>query len=139
MLNQTLYNYLFENYCISISEKEQEEIIKIISEEIIPKDITTEIFNFYNKHRNKMQEAQILSDTRISQIKSRVKKFGADKVKEVIILSSKSDFMNGINSQEWKANLDWIIKPTNFIKILEGNFKNKSNAQQRSGQPNRNR
>jgi len=36
-----------------------------------------------------------------------------------------SDFLMGKIRPEWQASLDWIVKPTNFTKILNGNYKNK--------------
>ena len=138
MTNQSLHNYFFENYLISITEKDVEEITRILSDQNIPKDTVMEIFLFYNQNRNRMQEAKEFSDTRKNNIKARIKKFGIEKVKEVIILSSKSEFLNGRNSQTWKANFDWILKPANFIKIYEGNYQN-NEQQSTPAKPRRNR
>jgi hypothetical protein len=33
-----------------------------------------------------------------------------------------SDFLMGNNDRGWKASLLWIVKPTNFAKILNGNY-----------------
>lgn len=138
MVNQSLHNYFFEKYCISITQEDEDEILKIISDLKVPKEEVNAIFSFYNRNRNKMPEIKELSDTRVNHVKARLKKFGDEKVKEVILMASKSEFLNGINTSQWKANFDWIMKPTNFIKILEGNYQNKSNGQQSSG-PKRNR
>jgi len=32
-------------------------------------------------------------------------------------------FLHGENDRGWVANLEWITKPANFIKIIEGNYK----------------
>lgn len=40
---------------------------------------------------------------------------------------SKSDFLTG-RKADWRASLDWVIKPANRIKILEGNYDNRSNG-----------
>lgn len=36
----------------------------------------------------------------------------------------KSDFLTGRskNGREWSANFDWIIKPSNFVKIIENTY-----------------
>lgn len=148
-MNDKLFNHFFEKYQLSLSEKEIEEIIDLAAEEKSDsksdKLIVQEIFDFYNQNKGQMPKAELLSATRQSAIKKRVKEFGSDKVKEVILLSSRSQFMNGHNPQSWKASLDWIIKPANFIKILEGNYKNKVNEfttgqqQPAIAQPRRNR
>ena len=33
-----------------------------------------------------------------------------------------SSFMKGRNDRNWTADFDWMMKPTNFIKILEGKY-----------------
>lgn len=35
-----------------------------------------------------------------------------------------SSFMKGRNDRNWRADFDWMMKPTNFVKILEGRYKN---------------
>ena len=46
----------------------------------------------------------------------------------VFKLVSQSDYLNGkVNT--WQATFDWILNPKNFIKILEGNYKNHEIAQ----------
>jgi uncharacterized protein YdaU (DUF1376 family) len=38
---------------------------------------------------------------------------------------SRSDFLTGkIGDGNWQANLEWIVNPTNFVKIIEGNYDN---------------
>jgi hypothetical protein len=40
----------------------------------------------------------------------------------------KSNFLSGRtnkkNGRVWKANLDWLILPTNFLKVVEGHYDN---------------
>lgn len=37
----------------------------------------------------------------------------------------KSDFLTGRTDGKWRCDFDWIMKPENIIKILEGNYDNK--------------
>jgi len=46
-----------------------------------------------------------------------------DYFREFFIKVKRSDFLNGNNKRQWKATFDWIIKPDNRQKILEGNYK----------------
>jgi len=40
-----------------------------------------------------------------------------------------SDYLSGRKvGTTWKATFDWILIPSNFIKILEGNYKNLNNG-----------
>lgn len=36
-----------------------------------------------------------------------------------------SDFLMGKSDKKWKITIDWILKPANIVKVLEGNYKNK--------------
>lgn len=68
---------------------------------------------------------QILTKLRKKSINARISDYGIEKVKEVIKLAGESKFLAGNNRNEWTADFDWILKPTNFVKILEGNYKDK--------------
>lgn len=35
-----------------------------------------------------------------------------------------SDFMRGVNDKGWAADFDWIMRPTNMAKVLEGKYDN---------------
>ena len=37
-----------------------------------------------------------------------------------------SPFLTGRNDRGWKADLDWVIEPRNFAKIVEGNYDDRS-------------
>lgn len=39
---------------------------------------------------------------------------------------AKSDFLMGKTKDPFTCNLEWIIRPTNFVKIIEGFYKNKT-------------
>ena len=51
-----------------------------------------------------------------------------DVFREVFEKMQRSDFLKGQNKQGWMATFDWAILPSNFIKILEGNYENRSNS-----------
>lgn len=44
--------------------------------------------------------------------------------REVFVNMEQSDFLRGDNGK-WTASFDWAMLPTNFVKILEGNYRNK--------------
>jgi hypothetical protein len=48
-----------------------------------------------------------------------------DKIISVIRTAGESDFLNGKNDKAWKADFEWIMRPQNFLKILEGKYENK--------------
>lgn len=61
-------------------------------------------------------------------MRARIKEHGKDAFFSVILSSAKSNFLKGDNKKSWRATFDWMIRPTNFEKILTGNFDNRSNG-----------
>lgn len=59
-------------------------------------------------------------------LKARIKENGLDAVLEAIEKVKKSDFLHGQNKNGWTIFFDWFIKPRNFLKVLEGNYDNRS-------------
>lgn len=51
-----------------------------------------------------------------------------DKFEELFRLAESSSFLKGENDRNWSADFDWMMKPTNFSKILENKYANKNNA-----------
>jgi hypothetical protein len=74
----------------------------------------------------KMSKVIELNATRKGFINARHAEFGLEKITEVLRLSGESDFLNGVNDRAWKADFEWIMRPTNFLKILEGKYNNRT-------------
>ena len=52
--------------------------------------------------------------------------FTSKQISDVFENVQKSDHLSGRRpNSDWKASFDWIFKPENFIKILEGNYQNR--------------
>lgn len=83
-----------------------------------------EIKDFYNTHRNNMKKLLVMSDKRKKAINKLIKKYGKEKVFEVITMAGKAKWLNGNNDRGWVAGFDWIINETNFIKIMEDTYSN---------------
>ena len=58
----------------------------------------------------------------IGEMLEPIGKLSFDKVYEIFKKAEESTFLKGKNGRKWKANFDWIMKETNFVKILEGNY-----------------
>ncbi|MBP1165088.1 hypothetical protein JOE44_001972 [Chryseobacterium sp. PvR013] len=84
-----------------------------------------EIIDCFHENCSGLPKVQILTKLRKKSINARISDYGIEKVKEVIKLAGESKFLAGNNRNEWTADFDWILKPTNFVKILEGNYKDK--------------
>lgn len=60
-------------------------------------------------------------------IKARINENGLDKVLAAIGSINQSPFLQGYVT-DFVINFDWFIKPNNFIKVLEGNYKDKATS-----------
>ncbi len=60
-------------------------------------------------------------------VRARIREHGLDKVYEMITKASESDFLNGKNDRGWIADFTWLFRPSNFQKVLEGNYDNRTN------------
>ena len=85
----------------------------------------TEIVEFFNENCKSFPQVKSLSKERKGLLNARFKEFGLDGIKEAFMKAEKSDFLKGkING--FKANFDWIIKPSNMCKVIEGNYDNRN-------------
>ncbi len=71
----------------------------------------------------------LLTSNRKANIGARIKEHSLSTVLEMIQEAGRSDFLKGQNSKGWKANIDWIFKPTNFVKIHEGRYRSNNTEQ----------
>lgn len=65
-----------------------------------------------------------LSDSRKGMINARIKSYGKKTFADMIHRAYQSDFLKGQNKKGWTASFDWLIKPTNFEKVISGNYDN---------------
>ena len=79
-----------------------------------------------------MRRLTLMSEQRKANVRARLREVGGDiaKVYKAIDIAMASDFMNGKNGKGWIASFDWIMCPTNFPKVLEGNYTNEERKQQ---------
>lgn len=56
---------------------------------------------------------------------ARVREYGIIAVYRVMIKASQSNFLNGGGDKAWVANFEWIFRPNNFPKVLDGYYDNK--------------
>ena len=99
----------------------------------------SEIYKNIIKAWNKISElpdlVKITDGTqRAKLLNARLKEYSESEVLQMIEEVSASSFLKGLKSSNgWSATFDWCIKPSNFIKILEGNYKDKDQGGVKSG------
>lgn len=65
-----------------------------------------------------------LTKMRDAAIRARCREHGGHALVEAARKMAQSDFLNGRNSNSWTATIDWMLRPNNFTKIIEGNYDN---------------
>ena len=60
---------------------------------------------------------------RLTNVRARLKQYTQDEVMHAIDNIRKSDFLQGKHSgKPWQITFDWFVLPSNFPKVLEGNY-----------------
>lgn len=61
-------------------------------------------------------------------------------VVRILRYAAHNSFLNGGGNKGWVANIDWLLRPSNFIKVKEGIYNDfKNEAQLRQERQRRNR
>ena len=77
-----------------------------------------------------------ISKNRRESIRARINEFGKDAFAEMIRKASKSNFLKGDGNKGFVAKFDWMIRPSNFQKIIEGNYDNRNKGYSGSTEAN---
>lgn len=85
-----------------------------------------QIKDLYNETCVSFPRLTALSDKRKQTIKARLNTYTFERIKEVFEKAEASDFLKGKNNRDWQANFDWLMKDSNFAKVLDGNYDNKT-------------
>lgn len=82
-----------------------------------------DIVDCYNEVCNELPKVRSVTPKRKQAVLTILKKYGKDTIKEVFSLTAGSDFLLGKTGGTWNATFDWLFKESNFVKVLEGNYK----------------
>ena len=66
-----------------------------------------------------------ISGKRADALRARLRQYGDDSFNECVEAIRQSDFLQGRNNRGWVVTFDWLVKPSNYPKVLEGNYRNK--------------
>jgi hypothetical protein len=70
-----------------------------------------------------------LTDRRRKQLKVLIETEGSiERIEDVFRQVRQSEFLSGRNGQWTGCGIDWVLKPTNWTKIREGNYANRSHS-----------
>ena len=108
--------------CNATEEDKEEDIEKDKDKEGEKKEKCQKIVDIFNSLCPSFPKVKFLSDSMISNISNLVERFPEPDISTAFQKCEKSSFLKGKNPRKWKASFDWIIKPQNLPKILNGNY-----------------
>ena len=109
----------------NVSDNDNDILLKKVTK---GSDLSKGVIDYFNGVCINLPKVIKVTDKRKRLIVSREKEYSKDDLKKVIDLTAESLFLNGDNNRGWTADFDWLMQKQNFIKILEGNYKNKTNG-----------
>lgn len=96
-------------------------------------ELSREIRDFYNSELDAAKATMPrvrgnITGQRQKFFLARLRENGMESVKEVIRKAAQSDFLNGGGKTGFVANFEWLMRPANFPKVLDGNYDNREPA-----------
>jgi hypothetical protein len=82
---------------------------------------------FNTAFAGRLPQVKQMSTGRRKAVKARLEENGVQSLTVVMKNVSESQFLQGKNDHGWRADFDWIFRPANYLKILEGNYNNNQN------------
>ena len=97
------------------------------------------IIQFYNSTMEQsgatIPKVKSIEGTRKKHVSARIREYGKNAFADMIRKAAASDFLNGRNERGFTATFDWLIRPSNFIKVIEGNYDSNKNYSNSNGNP----
>ena len=82
--------------------------------------------DFYNcamkKHHAQIPTITQITPKRKSMLNARAKEHGKEALRKAVLNAATAPFLNGASDKPFVASFDWIFRPLNFVKVLEGNY-----------------
>lgn len=99
-----------------------------ISKDIVSSNKVQPIIDSWNSLGLQKLVAINPNTNRYRLLNARIKEYGLDTVLQAIENIRYSSFLKGQNNKNWTITFDWLIKPNNFTKVLEGNYRDKGDS-----------
>ncbi len=119
----------------NVGEKEKKEYkpTKVGMSSFDDADISYDrLAKFFNEkmiiHHAMIKPIRDIKNQRRTMVTARIKERGKKAFVEMIEKAAVSHFLNGANNRGFVASFDWLIRPNNFIKVLEGNYDNRESG-----------
>ena len=105
--------------------QECKEDIYVIENDLCPHQ---RIVNYYHEILPELRHVKIWNNSRRGYLRARWRedpgRQNLDWWRRFFEYVKRSDFLMG-REKDWQADLEWLIKPKNFVKVIEGNYENR--------------
>ena len=91
----------------------------------LTKEMITEIVDQWNKLGLQNLRSINSNTNRHTSLKARIEEYSYEEVLDAIERINSSSFLKGQNDRGWTITFDWLVRPNNFIKVIEGNYDDK--------------
>lgn len=89
----------------------------------IPPQVYENVKEYFNTYCTSFPKIREMSDLRKKAISRFIQAYGEEEIYNLFNMAERSNFLTGTTG--WRASFDWILKPSNYVKILEGNYENR--------------
>lgn len=86
------------------------------------------IVEIYNQNCTNLSKVLKITEKRKNSIRKFLKEFTIDDFINICNLANKNDFLVGNNDRNWKADLDFLLRPDKATAILENKYSNKKSG-----------
>lgn len=84
------------------------------------------IQDLFNATCTRLAKIKAIDGERRKAVSARFKTYGFVGFKTLCEKANASDFLCGGGGKNFVASFDWLVKPTNFAKVVEGNYDNRT-------------
>lgn len=115
---------------LSSSSKEENDPFEEAREEKVFCDWAA-LAAYWNERRGLMPRLSVWSERRKAAVRARIREAGGlEAVRAAIDKAAESDFLQGKNQRGFVADFDWVMRPANFAKVIDGNYDRRTAAPQ---------
>ena len=121
-----LHKYLHESNVNSLDKEKEEDKDK--NKESKEKVTCQQVVDLFHSICVSYPVVRTLSESRKKAIRARLRVYSLEDFKSLFEKAEASSFLKGSNDRNWSATFDWLLKESNMVKVLEGNYDNKTRS-----------
>lgn len=101
---------------------------EVRGEESVETATCQQVVDLYHSICVSYPSVKTLSEAKKKAIRARLKVYSLEDFRKMFEKAEGSAFLKGANNRNWSATFDWLLKESNMVKVLEGNYDNKTRS-----------